>query len=167
MHRLSALVFAALVGAAYAVPSPRSTTHILHEKRAMEPTGWTQSRRLDADRVLPMRFGLTQQNMHRLEELLEAVSHPESPTYGKHYSPSEIVETFAPSKATIDEVTNWLLGAGISRDRLRLSVNKGWIHVNATTAEVEDLLKAEYHVYTHPSGVEQIGDWFIAVYRAE
>ncbi|KAF9474020.1 subtilisin-like protein [Pholiota conissans] len=157
MHRLS-LLLVALAGAAYAVPSPSPrSAHILHEKRVMEPTGWRQSRRLDADRVLPMRFGLTQQNLHRVEEMLAAVSHPESPAYGKHYSAAEIVDAFAPSKTTIDEVTNWLVGSGISRDRLRLSINKGWIHVNATTSEVEELLKAEYHVYTHPSGVEQIG----------
>ena len=47
-----------------------------------------------------------------------------------------------------------LIGLSIldfSPDRLRLLANKGWIDVDATTAEVEDLLNAEYHVYAHPS----------------
>ncbi|KAF8895255.1 subtilisin-like protein [Infundibulicybe gibba] len=89
-----------------------------------------------------------------------AVSHPESPTYGKHWKPADIVETFAPSSATIDAVTDWLIDAGFSPDRMRLASNKGWIHVNVTTAEAEELLKTEYHVYTHPeTGVEQIGLW--------
>ncbi|KAF8964250.1 subtilisin-like protein [Flammula alnicola] len=155
MHR-AFFFLAVLVGVAYAVPSPRSS-HVLHEKRAMEPVEWTKSRVLDADLVLAMRFGLAQQNIHKLEELLASVSHPRSPTYGQHFTAAEIVDTFAPSHETIEAVTNWLVGSGFSRDRLRLSGNKGWIHLNATTAEVEDLLNAEYHVYTHPSGVEQIG----------
>jgi tripeptidyl-peptidase-1 len=103
-----------------------------------------------------MRFGLAQQNMHRLEELLLEVSHPESPKYGQHYSAGEVVDTFAPSRETIEAVTQWLTEAGISRDRLRLSASKGWIQLNATAAEVEELLQTEYHVWTHPSGDEQI-----------
>lgn len=157
MHRVTSLFLAALASIVFAVPSPRST-HVLHEKRAMEPVDWMRTSRLDPDRILPMRFGLSQQNLHLVEEMLASVSHPESPKYGQHYSAAEVVQTFKPSDETIEAVTNWLTDAGVSRDRLRLSINKGWIHVNASTAEVEDLLKAEYHVYTHPSGAQQIGD---------
>ncbi|KJA23288.1 hypothetical protein HYPSUDRAFT_201573 [Hypholoma sublateritium FD-334 SS-4] len=156
MHRVTSLFLVTLAGIAFAVPSPRST-HVLHEKRAMEPVDWMRTSRLDGDHVLPMRFGLSQQNLHLVEEMLASVSHPESPKYGQHYSAEEIIETFKPSNETIEAVTNWLTDAGISRDRLRLSINKGWIHVNASTAEVEDLLKTEYHIYTHPSGAQQLG----------
>jgi len=142
---------------ANAVPSPRS--HVVHEKRAVEPhvLDWTQNRRLESHKVLPMRFGLVQQNMHRLEELLLEVSHPESPKYGQHYTPKQIVDTFAPSAESIGAVMDWLIDSGISRERLRLAANKAWIHVDATVAEAEDILKTEYHVYKHPSGSEQIG----------
>lgn len=162
MHRATVLFLAALASTTLAIPSPRST-HVLHEKRAMEPVDWMKTSRLDSDRILPMRFGLSQQNLHLVEEMLASVSHPESPKYGQHYSAAEIVETFKPSDETIEAVTTWLTDAGISRDRLRLSINKGWIHVNASTAEVEELLKTEYHVYTHPSGAQQIGDYFLKV----
>jgi len=85
------------------------------------------------------------------------VSHPESETYGQHYSAPEIVDIFAPSDDTIEAVSEWLEDSGISRDRMGLSINKGWIEVNATVAEVEELIKAEYHVFTHAeTGVEQI-----------
>ena len=160
MYHITPLLLAAYVGIASAVPSPRST-HVLHERRAMEPVEWTKISRLDADSILPMRFGLAQQNLHLVEEMLTAVSHPESPRYGRHYSAAEIVDTFKPSEETVEAVTNWLVDAGISRDRLRLSVNKGWIHVNSTTAEAEDLLKTEYHVYMHPAGATQIGDYLL------
>ncbi|KAF9474024.1 hypothetical protein BDN70DRAFT_816380 [Pholiota conissans] len=153
----SALLSFLFVACATAAPSPRTTTHVVHERRAVEPLDWTQDRRLDADKILPMRFGLTQQNMHRLEELLLEVSHPVSPKYGQHYSASQVVDMFAPSANTISAVTQWLTESGFARERLRLAPNKAWIHLNATTAEVEELLKTEYHVFTHPSGDEQLG----------
>lgn len=152
------LPLVAILGVAIADPSksPRAN-YVIHEKRAIEPVDWVKSDRLPADKILPMRFGLTQQNLDKLEEMLMAVSHPDSPTYGQHYSPAKVVETFAPSHKTISSVKEWLVGAGISADRLRLTQGKGWIEVNATAAEVEDLLDTEYHVYSHPSGATQIG----------
>lgn len=159
MHFQLSLI-AALCGAALAAPSRRAVTHVMHEKRAMDPVDWEISHRLDPAKVLPMRFGLTQSNLHRVEELLMEVSHPESAKYGQHYTPTEVVDLFAPSDETISAVVNWLAESGIARDRLRLSGNKGWLSVDATTAEVEDLLKTEYHVYTHPSGDQQFGQSF-------
>jgi tripeptidyl-peptidase-1 len=105
-----------------------------------------------------MSFGLVQQNLHKIEEMLMSVSHPESPSYAQHFTPKEVIEAFAPSEETITSVTNWLIDSGISRDRLRLSADKGWIRVNALTSEVENLLNTEYHVYAHSSGDLQIGE---------
>ncbi|KLO11791.1 subtilisin-like protein [Schizopora paradoxa] len=153
---LRLVTFALLACSSLARPSPRAG-YVLHEKRAQEPSGWTRERRLEPDYVLPLRIGLTQSNLHRIEEMLLDVSHPESPNYGKHYKPEQIVDTFAPSDMTVDAVKAWLIDSGFSDDRLSLSVSKGWLQVaNASAAEVEELLDAEYHVYSHPSGAEQI-----------
>ena len=146
-----------LLGIAFAVPSSRSDL-VVHETRAAEPIHWAKTSRLDSNRVLPIRFGLAQQNLHRLEEMLMSVSHPGSPKYAQHFTPMEVVDIFAPSEETISAVTNWLVDSGFSRDRLRLTNNKGWIHVNASSSEVENLLNTEYHIYTHPSGDTQIGE---------
>lgn len=142
---------------AYAAPSS-TVHHVVHERRAAEPLDWALSRRLESDKVLPMRFGLVQKNLDRLEAMLMSVSHPDSPTYGQHFSAEDVVRTFSPSRETIDAVTNWLTGSGFSSERLRLAPNNGWIHLNATVAEVEELLKTEYHVYNHPSGEERLGN---------
>jgi tripeptidyl-peptidase-1 len=156
MTNFKLALFAALLGVALAAPSRRSP-HVLHETRAFEPLDWVPVGRLDSNKVLPMRFGLVQQNLHLVEELLMAVSQPESPSYGKHYTPADVVDTFAPSEETISTVTNWLVDSGFAPNRLRLSANKGWISLEATASEVEDLLKAEYHVYNHASGDQQFG----------
>ena len=148
-----------LFGVVFAVPSSSlRSDHVVHEVRAAEPIHWTKTGRLNSNSVLPMRFGLVQQNLHMLEEMLMSVSNPDSPKYAQHFTPMEVVDAFAPSKETISAVTNWLVDSGISRDRLRLSSNKGWIHVNASTSEVENLLNTEYHVYSHPSGDTQTGE---------
>ncbi|THH08980.1 hypothetical protein EW145_g2349 [Phellinidium pouzarii] len=125
--------------AALAAAEPHLSPHVLHEKRAFAPEarGWRLSRRLEGHAILPVKIGLTQQNMHTIEDVLMAVSHLESPDYGKHWSAAQI--------------------SGIERSRLRLSVSKGWIQVKAAASEVENLLKAEYHVYEDENGAERIG----------
>lgn len=150
------LLLHVLAISAFALGAPsRPRNLVIHERRAAEPVVWARSRRLEAHKVLPLRIGLKQQNMHELEELLMSVAHPESPTYGQHWSPEQVASHFAPSEASISGVKSWLSDTGFHPDRIRISPSKGWIEVNATVAEVEDLLDAEYYVYTHPSGYEQ------------
>lgn len=107
---------------------------------------------MEAHEVLPVKIGLTQSNLHMLDEWLNDVSHPSSPNYGKHWEPARIAETFAPSDEAINAVTEWLVDSGISADRISRSQSLGWLHFNATVGETENLLKAEYHVYRHKTG---------------
>jgi tripeptidyl-peptidase I len=151
------LLLQVLAICAFAAGAPsRRWNFALHERRAAEPVAWTKTRRLEAHKVLPLRIGLKQQNTHELEELLMSIAHPESPTYGQHWSPQRVADYFAPSEASIFSVKSWLSDTGFHPDRIRVSFSNGWIEVNATVAEVEDLLSAEYYVYAHPSGHEQI-----------
>ena len=154
-----ARILALLALAALTLAEPQLSPHVVHERRSFNPEarGWRFHRRMEGHAVLPMRFGLSQSNLDTLEEELMAVSHPESPNYGKHWSAQRIVEHFAPSKETVDAVAEWLSQNGISRDRLKLSKSKSWIEVNATVAEVEDLLKTEYHVWEDADGLERVG----------
>ena len=153
--RFSFLCFLAICTLVAAAPSRRGG-YVVHESRAPEPVAWAKTRRLEAYNVIPLRIGLTQQNMHQLQELLMSVSRPDSPTFGQHWSPERVVEHFAPSEDTVSKVKNWLIASGFNPGQIRVSHNKGWIDVNATTAEVEYLLDTEYHVYTHSSGHVQI-----------
>ncbi|KAI9509938.1 subtilisin-like protein [Russula earlei] len=149
---LQLLAISSLVAAA---PSRRAN-HVVHERRSVEPRNWMKSRRVDPYKVLPLRIGLAQQNLEQLEELLMAISSPDSPSFGQHWSPERVADHFAPSENTISTVTEWLTTEGFRGDRIRVSPSKGWIDVNATVSEIEALLSAEYHVFTHPSGHEQI-----------
>ena len=58
---------------------------------------------------------------------------------------------FAPADDTVAAVKAWLVASGIAEARITHSDNKGWLAFDATTAEAEDLLQTEYHVYEHTS----------------
>lgn len=146
--------FASLAGAV-----PRAPVAVVHERRSFSPEvrGWRLARRLEPERILPLRIGLAHSNVHTLEEALTAVSHPDSPDYGKHWSPERIVEHFAPAKETVESVIEWLLDEGFERERVRLTKSKSWLEVNATVEEAERLLRTEYHVFEDSNGAERVG----------
>lgn len=135
---------------------PRYGDYVVHEKRDFFRDARTV-RRLNGDVVVPLRIGLLQQNLDTLSAHLMAVSDPESPMYGEHWSPERVVEVFAPSADSHDAVRAWLLDAGFDASRLSVSHNKAWIEVKgATASEAEALLNTEYHVFEH-DGEEHVG----------
>jgi tripeptidyl-peptidase-1 len=75
------LLFAALL-APLVLASPQLSPSVVHEKRSAPPHGWSKRERLSPDTVLPLRFGLAQSNLDKLDEYLLDVSHPDSPNYG-------------------------------------------------------------------------------------
>lgn len=60
-----AVALAALAGA---VPAP--IKHVLHEKRDRQSIDWVKGARVERDAVLPIRIGLTQNNLEKGYDLL-------------------------------------------------------------------------------------------------
>jgi tripeptidyl-peptidase I len=160
--RLS-LFFSSLFCFASAFPFP--STYSLHEKRSHIPHGWSRSHKFHPSSVLPLRFALSQSNIDDIGQYLNDVSHPQSPNYGNHWTPGKIASTFAPAPETINAIRNWLLENGFTGDRIRLTKAKGWIEVNATVEEAENLLLTQYHVYKHESGQEHVGAFLLHLGR--
>ncbi|CZR58556.1 related to serine protease [Phialocephala subalpina] len=146
-------ILAALVVATSASPITTTTPrHVVHERRTVPPANWKRHTRLHPESVFPMRIGLSQQNLHRAEEFINQVSHPESADYGKHWSAQKVAETFAPSADTVSAVKEWLHTSGIALDRVRMTQSRNWLTFNATAEEAERLLQTEYHLYKAESG---------------
>ncbi|KAG9312229.1 peptidase S8/S53 domain-containing protein [Chiua virens] len=120
------------------------------------PSGWRVSRKYHPSATMPLRFALTQSNLENLEEFLYDVSHPDSPNYGKHWSAADVASTFAPSRASVDAVRDWLLESGIDDHRIKLSTSGGWLEFQATVREAEGLLRTNYNVYRHHTGTEHV-----------
>ncbi|KAK6839735.1 hypothetical protein PG995_007006 [Apiospora arundinis] len=143
-------ILTTLVVVAVAKPlGPSPTSHVVHEKRHSVRKVWQRYRRVPTRNTLPVRIGLTQQNLHRGEDFLKAVSYPESAEYGQHWHPSKVIETFAPTQESVDVVTKWLVDEGLSPNRIQLSKGRNWLDFNATVGELEKLLKTKYFMYRH------------------
>ncbi|KAH9924575.1 subtilisin-like protein [Fomitopsis serialis] len=141
--RLAALLALALCAAA--IPAP--VGHVVHEARDHLPRGWAPVRRAEPDMVLPFRVGLVQPNLESIEEYIMDVSHPDSPNYGKHWSPAKVASTFRPTKESVDTVHGWFTESGIAPERVKSSTGGSWMKVNVTIEEAERLLGTEYYVY--------------------
>ncbi|KAF4624398.1 hypothetical protein G7Y89_g13770 [Cudoniella acicularis] len=148
-------ILAALVVAVSASPV-LTTSHVVHERRSMPPPKWEKHSRLHPASVFPVRIGLAQQNLHRAEEFLNQVSHPQSANYGKHWSAKQVAEMFTPSAESVFAVKAWLSGSGIDLKRVKISASKAWLEFNATAQEAERLLRTEYHLYNHETGHKHI-----------
>lgn len=147
-------VLAALAVAAEAKPlsshhGPRANAHVVHEERPALQSTWEKIYRLGQDATLPVRIGLTQQNLHRANEFINDVAHPNSPNFGKHWTANEVVEMFKPRRESVDAVMQWLATEGIHPSRIKMTPSKSWLTFDATVREVEQMLKTEYHVYRH------------------
>lgn len=143
--------------AASAIADPTISSWKLHEKRSSIPAGWTRVRKHDPSASIPLRFALTQSNIQDIEALLYDVSHPDSPNYGRHWSPGQIAAKFAPSTESIETVHAWLIESGVEPHRVKLSPTKGWLEVNSTVEEAEGLMNANYHIYDHETGTKHVG----------
>ena len=62
---------------------------------------------------------------------------------------AEVHDFFAPGQKAIEDVRSWLESSGISGDRVSHSVNKQWLQFEASTEELEALLRTEYRLYSH------------------
>ncbi|ESZ93201.1 Pro-kumamolisin [Sclerotinia borealis F-4128] len=136
--------------------SSTTTAHVVHERRSEPPAKWSRASRLHPEAVFPVRIGLTQQNLHRAEEFLNEVSHPESKLYGQHWGPEKIAAMFSPTQETMDVVRAWLHESGIDPARVKMSQGNAWMIFNATAGEAESLLKTEYHLYQHERGHQHV-----------
>ncbi|KAK4236850.1 peptidase S8/S53 domain-containing protein [Achaetomium macrosporum] len=145
---------AALAVAAHAHPS--LSTKLTHEKRDIIPGQWTKVSRAEATVPVTLRIGLKQRNLERADEFISAIAHPGSETYGQHWTPQKVIDTFAPSDEAIAETEQWLLAEGVASDRISRTSGRNWIKVTTTVGEAESLLDTTYNVYENNDGTQLV-----------
>ncbi|KAL3958263.1 hypothetical protein ACCO45_006425 [Purpureocillium lilacinum] len=155
---------AGLASLATSVTGLPSSEYVVHEARSPTTTGqstshsrWKRGSRLDPDAIVPLRIGLTQNNLHLGHDKLMEVAHPSSGNFGKHLTEDEVHGFFAPSDDTFSAVHSWLVGAGINETDIRRYANKGWLAVDLPVSKVEDMFRAQYHEHESEEGVLKIG----------
>lgn len=142
----------------------------IFERRDAPPSTWSLSPRAPRpETILPLRIGLAQSNLHKLEVSLLEVSDPESEHYGKHWSAEKVADFFAPAEEAVAGVRAWLEEHGLEKERVKLSKSKTWLMIDVTVEQAEKLLAAKYETYEHVSGSKRLGesDHLLAESRAE
>lgn len=157
MRFCSATIVGLVTVASTLVQARPQLQYVVHEKRDILPHAWEFASPADPSTTVLTKIGLIQPNLDKGHDYLTAVSDPRSPTYGQHWTAAQVAEYFAPKSETIKAVQEWLVSAGIERDRISLSKGNSWLSFNAKVEELQDLLKTTYAVYLHKSGRTYIG----------
>ncbi|KAH9850386.1 subtilisin-like protein [Lenzites betulinus] len=150
-------LFATIATAAAGASSTPPGRRVLHERLDTLMPRWSLHRRADPDTTIPLSIALKQANIHLLDDYLLDVADPYSPNYGQWWPPSRVVNTFRPSAQSQDAVREWLVADGIDAARVRMSTDHSYMLVDVSVAEAERLLAAQYYVYRHEDGSEEIG----------
>nr|KAF6343803.1 tripeptidyl peptidase 1 [Pipistrellus kuhlii] len=110
------------------------------------PPGWVSLGRVDPEEDLSLTFALRQQNLERLPKLVQAVSDPGSPRYGKYLSLEEVAELVRPSPLTLHTVQKWLLAAGARN--CQSVITQDFLTCRMSVRQAELLLSgSEFHRY--------------------
>ncbi|MCJ1331718.1 hypothetical protein MMC10_008410 [Thelotrema lepadinum] len=82
-------------------------------------------------------------------------SNPTSSRYGQHWTSDEILNVFSPSETTYNATSEWLIGSGISKNRISYTANRATLAFDATAEEIEALLDTQYFLYHHAHTQDQ------------
>ncbi|CAK5270750.1 unnamed protein product [Mycena citricolor] len=139
----------------FASATPVFDTLVLHERRAAAPEGFVATGLAPAEQTLQLKLNLAQNNLAGLEAQLLAAATPGSATYGQWLSKDEVDSFSAPTAETTAAVSEWLSSHGLTSTTL--SPSGDWISVTVPVSKANELLAANYHVFTHTSsGTESI-----------
>ncbi|KFQ29592.1 Tripeptidyl-peptidase 1, partial [Merops nubicus] len=79
------------------------------------PPGWTHAGRVSPGHDVQLTFALRQRGVGHLAQLVEAISDPRSPQYGRYLPLEQLRDLVQPSTATLMTVLKWLQGHGGER----------------------------------------------------
>lgn len=138
------LVGAGLLALAQLNPVLAASALVSHESLPALPNGWNKVSTPAADTNIQLSVGLTLENIEQLQDHLQSVSTPGSPSYGQYLDSDDIAAQYGPSDASTEAVTNWLNEAGITE----IYNNGQSIHFATTVSKANSLLGADFHYYS-------------------
>ena len=138
----SALLAAGAVPASGA--TPRSTL-----VGSAPPWATRARRRSDAIGTQKLRFRvyLALRNQAGAEQVAQAVSDPDSSSYGKFLSDADVVARYAPTTASVDSVRAWLKSAGLAAGYV--PANRQFVEATGTVDQVEAAFGTTLGVYDY------------------
>ncbi|KAJ7891371.1 subtilisin-like protein [Mycena olivaceomarginata] len=134
---------------------PLADSLVVLERRDAVPQGFAQSGAAPAEQVLNLKVNLVQNDLAGLENALYEASTPGSAKYGQWLSKDEVAAFARPSDETTAAVSQWLSENDI--EFKTVSDAGDWISLSVPVAKANELLNADFSVFTHiESGKESI-----------
>ncbi|KAF8178368.1 peptidase S8/S53 domain-containing protein [Mycena galopus ATCC 62051] len=120
------------------------------------PSGWAkiQDADLSPSRGLNLRFGLAQHGFTQLESLLQNISDPSHPSYGKHLSKEQVHALSSPSSDTLDLVEGWL--ATHNASSVKWSSSKDSVTAVVPISSAEKMLSTRFGVFEHIKSTKRV-----------
>lgn len=130
-----------------ALANPVYLDLVEHEKLTYVPTGFSVSKRAASDDTVNLRLSLAQGDVAGLEKKLFDVSSPDSQNYGRHLTRDELTAYVKPSADTTSKVNDWLSSHGVQPRTI--SSAGDWVEISVPVSKANEMLAADYQVYTH------------------
>ena len=123
----------------------------LEREQSVEvPEGWLFVENAHPVEEIPLTFAVKHRNVERLEELFWEVSTPGTTSYRKFMSHSELNNLVAPEQASINAITSWVSGAGVTvAQQCRWTKAKEFLHCDVPCYVAERLLAVSFQVFRH------------------
>ncbi|KAH9910454.1 family S53 protease [Fomitopsis serialis] len=133
--------------------TPMRRSMQVQESRTSPPSGYTVTGSATPDAVLTLRLALTQSDYTGLVDALYDVSTPSSASYGAYLSKEDVEAYMAPTAASTSAVNAWLAENGLQATTLSSAGN--WLSVQMPVSKADELLDAEFSVFTHSTTGKQ------------
>ena len=146
------LVILAAVAAAVAATHDY-TSRVLIEPEIALSSSWTLKGPAAANEETSVFFFLKHldDSGKQLEMVLNSVSDPRSPSYGKHLSNDDL-KALLLSKKNVDTLTAWLSAEGVSDENISVTLVGDLVKVKLTTTQAERLFATKLSRYTRQFG---------------
>ncbi|KAJ7867474.1 family S53 protease [Mycena leptocephala] len=145
LHALPLVLFAQCV---------LSSTTLVHESITHAPSGFKASGSPSPTQEIKLFIALVQSNITGLAKVVDAVSNPSGPSYGKYLIAAEVAEYVKPPPASVSTVTDWVTPNVASVKPF--SPAGDILQVSLTVAQAEGLFNTKFSTYTRSADGQSV-----------
>ncbi|KAJ7840087.1 family S53 protease [Mycena olivaceomarginata] len=145
LHALPLVLFAQCV---------LSSTTLVHESISHAPSGFKASGSPSPTQEIKLFIALVQSNITGLAKVVDAVSNPSGPSYGKYLTAAEVAEYVKPPPASVSTVTDWVTPNVASVKPF--SPAGDILQVSLTVAQAEGLFNTKFSTYTRSADGQSV-----------
>ncbi|KAF7347982.1 Family S53 protease-like protein [Mycena sanguinolenta] len=130
-----------------------SSTLVLHESISHVPSGFEVIGSPSPNQEIELLVALVQPNITALAKVVDAVSFPSSPSYGKYLTAAEVAGYVKPAPDSVSAVTAWLPNGASPKP---FSPAGDILKVSLTVEQAEGLFNTSFKIFTYSASGQQM-----------